>query len=141
MERKIKLRKCKYCQADFDRWFTLNTTCSPRCNSKYLELRDKEKKERKIAKWIIIQEVQKNTKRAFSKEVKEEVMKRDKGCIICGDQNTIEFHHCLYWGEQEFTPDRNDANKLVWLCQSHHKMCHFDWIVNIRWFCKSYLWL
>lgn len=82
-----------------------------------------------------------NTKREFPKEMKSEVMKRDQWCIICGDSSTIEFHHTLYGWEAEYWEDRNNANKIVWLCQKHHHECHCDWLSNIRWFCKSYLWL
>ena len=79
-----------------------------------------------------------NTKRAFSKKMKEEVMERDGGCIICGDTYTIELHHIYYWWEAEYWPNRNDANKIVWLCKQHHHELHFEWWNNWREICKTY---
>jgi hypothetical protein len=82
----------------------------------------------------------KNTKRAFSKEVKEKVLDRDWSCIICG-WLWEHFHHVLYWGDAEYWEDRNNANKLVLLCSYCHHRLHFEWNNDYRLQCKKYLWL
>lgn len=42
--KRIKMKICRHCKKEFDASFTLNTCCSPRCISKYLEAKDKEKR-------------------------------------------------------------------------------------------------
>lgn len=115
--------------------------CSYECYEKQREIKAKEKKARSELKSGIVESIRKNTKRAFPENMKEEVMKRDGGCIICGDSDTMELHHIFYWGEAEYWPDRNDASKIVWLCKQHHHELHFEWGNNWREICKTYqLW-
>lgn len=80
----------------------------------------------------------KNTKRKISRETAEEVMNRDKGCIVDGAL-IQEIHHAYYWNEAEYSEDRNDANKLVWLCRKCHDMIHSRWWNEYREYCKNYL--
>lgn len=50
MPPKSKFKLCRNCGKEFDRSFTLNTCCSPRCATKYLESKDKEKRKVKREK-------------------------------------------------------------------------------------------
>ena len=83
----------------------------------------------------------KNNKAYFSKEVREEILKRDKVCIISG--NPIDnYHHIFYGWQINYWPDRNNANQWVWLSKDIHYEIH-HWIgwkwQNYRAFCINYL--
>lgn len=82
----------------------------------------------------------KNTKRSFPKEMKEEVMNRDRCCILCWDAKTMELHHVFYGSDAEYWENRNNANKLVWLCKECHYDIHSMWNREMRLRCISYLW-
>ena len=96
MERKIKLRKCKHCQKDFDRWFTLNTTCSSRCNSKYLEERDKEKRKvKKLKKSVSVSVLKSKLWKIVSEYIRQKYADSD-GFVKCTTCNTKK-----HWKEQQ----------------------------------------
>jgi len=51
-----------------------------------------------------------------------------------------QIHHVLYWLDAEYSKDRNDANKLVWLCNKCHDILHSRGGNDYREFTKQYLW-
>lgn len=92
----IQKEKTCICGKVFTPRNSIYPSCSFDCYEKMREQKAKEKKARYELKSGIVESVKKNTKRAFPKEMKEEVMKRDGGCIICGDSSTCEFHHIFF---------------------------------------------
>ena len=113
MERKIKLRKCKYCQTDFDRWFTLNTTCSPRCNSKYLEERDKEKRKvKKLKKSVSVSVLWVKTDKLWS-----EVIRSVWACEYCGKKDFLNAHHIFGRNSKSV---RWEKSNWICLCSGCH---------------------
>lgn len=82
----------------------------------------------------------------FSQETKLAILLRDKCCIICNRWNKVsvitDFHHVYYWLQAEYTEDRNDVNKWVWLCaQCHFNIHHWTKVdtQELRYFCINYL--
>ena len=71
-------------------------------------------------------------------ETKYEVQARDGYCIICED--TIEeYHHAYYGWEAIYTPNRNDPDQIVGLCNLCHDKLHSRGWNDYREFCKEYL--
>ncbi len=135
----MNTRKCKTCEKEFNQTVNLKPCCSPKCYGEYTNNRQKERKERAHSKYETLIKFQKNTKREITQATREAVMNRDGGCIICLDQSSVEIHHALYGIDAEFTPDRNDPNKLVWLCVRDHHQLHSHFGNDYRQYCKNYL--
>lgn len=81
----------------------------------------------------------KNTKRKITKEVAQQVIDRDKLCIICLNESIEEIHHCFYWNEAQYDEWRNNADRLVWLGKNCHFALHHQWWNNYREQCIQYL--
>ena len=82
--------------------------------------------------------LKKNTKRCITKKVADQVKARDVDCILC--KMPIEaLHHIRYGRESIYTPNRNDADQLVGLCNSCHHKLHNEGGNDYREFCKDYL--
>jgi hypothetical protein len=81
-----------------------------------------------------------NTKREITKKTADEVIARDKLCIIpkCG-MLINEIHHAFYGIDADYSPDRNKASNLVWLCKWCHDKLHSRGGNDYRKFCKEYL--
>lgn len=125
---------CKNCWKERDHNNPLISRCKE-CQYKYSEAN---KKQTRIS---MVSKNNKNTSARFSKEVKAQILLRDKHCLFCNDWIT-DFHHCWYWWQAEYWPYRNDVNKWVWLCRHHHEMIHHftDWSSQkIRQQCINYV--
>ena len=131
--------KCKYCKCKVEkeklivRW--INYFCSSICYSDFMDDIPK-----KVIKYVSTKN--KNTPAKFTKEVKAQILLRDKHCIFCN--NAIQdYHHVFYWAIQaEHWQDRNNVNKWVWLCRAHHERIHHfsDWTSQeLRNRCIEYL--
>lgn len=81
----------------------------------------------------------KNTKRKISHEVAQEVIERDKCCIICNKNSIAEIHHVFYWRMANYWPNRNDPDQLVGLCNGCHDHIHSRWWQDYREHCIAYL--
>jgi len=81
----------------------------------------------------------KNTKRKISHEVAQEVIERDKCCIICSKNAIVEIHHVFYGRMANYWPNRNDADQLVWLCTDCHDKLHSRWRKDYRDYTIHYL--
>ena len=72
----------------------------------------------------------KNTPARFSKEVKAQILLRDKHCIFCW--NSIQdYHHVYFSNEANRSSSRNNVNQWVWVCRICHDEIHS---------CKSWEW-
>lgn len=120
-EKRIKLRKCKFCLKEFDRGFTLNTTCSPRCNSKYLEQRDKEKRKIKREKKAISVTVLKSKLWKIVSEYIRQKYADSNGFCKCATCDTTK-----HWKEQQaghFVP--SGASSYLRYTESNiHPQCY-----------------
>ena len=87
----------------------------------------------------------KNTIAKFSKEIKAEILIRDKSCIIKDCDNGIQdYHHAYYWAiHANLWPNRNDVDQWVWLCAACHANIHHfsnNWkSQELREYCMNYL--
>lgn len=87
----------------------------------------------------VIDNRKKNTVRKISIEVAEEVIRRDRVCIICHAEPIEEIHHVFYWYEAQHDVWRNNPDRLVWLGRICHHKLHFEWWNNYRQRSKDYL--
>ena len=55
----------------------------------------------------------------MNKVIVNKVLKRDNGCIYCGDSR-VELHHIVYRSHSGIDDERN----LVCLCRFHHTRAH-----------------
>jgi hypothetical protein len=76
-------------------------------------------KTKKITKKQIAKE-KKKVERKLWKYVREQAIKRDKGCVICGDTKRINVHHLL---PKEIKALKYELKNLICLCPKHHKYC------------------
>lgn len=113
--------KCKFCKCKVNkedlivRW--INYFCSNSCYSDFMD---------NIPKKVIksISKKNKNTPAKFSKEVKAQILLRDKHCIFC-DNWITDIHHVYFWTESNRTETRNDVNQWVWVCRVCHNEIHW----------------
>lgn len=81
-----------------------------------------------------------NTKRKITQDIFDICLARDGWCVICGTTTDLDRpHHIFYWNMAEYWPDRNNLEKLVTICRSHHHKLHFEWGNNYRDECIQYL--
>lgn len=56
------------------------------------------------------------------KNLRKEILNRDKHCLVCGECNNLEAHHIIpldiLWDL------RNDKHNIITLCKLHHKQAH-----------------
>ena len=110
---------CKEC------WRPLwhNNPLISRCKQCTWNRSNKDKNQTRIR---LVSDKNKNTPAKFSKEVKEQILARDKVCIICWSPWT-DFHHAYFWANANRWPNRNDLNQGVLLCEADHHEIH-HWI-------------
>lgn len=84
----------------------------------------------------------KNVSAKFSSEIKALILVRDRNCIVCNSPIT-DYHHIYYGWQAEYGVNRNDINKWVGLCRTHHeKIHHFskNWeSQKLRKYCIDYI--
>lgn len=102
--KQIKMKICKFCLKEFDRWFTLNTCCSPRCNAKYLQAKDKEKRKVKREKKLVSVTVLKSKLWKIISEYIRRKYADSEGiasCVTCGESKHWKElqagHFCPSW--------------------------------------------
>lgn len=80
-----------------------------------------------------VSKTNKNTPAKFSQKTKDEILFRDKNCIICTNK-WAEFHHAYYWYNSNRWANRNDSDQWVLLCwKCHHSIHHWtDWTWRIK---------
>ena len=73
------------------------------------------------------------TTASFPKEIKKEIMLRDKFiCVLCDSTNILNVHHIYYWDEAELNisqEERNWITKWILVCNK----CHTDIHSNKKW--------
>ena len=127
-------KKCKVCWQPRDH----DNPLVSRCKKCQYEHSNNNKKQTRIN---LVSKTNKNTPARFSKEVKAQILLRDKHCIFC-DNAIQDYHHVFYWWKAEHWPDRNNVNKWVWLCRTDHERIHHfsDWTSQeLRERCIEYL--
>jgi len=65
----------------------------------------------------------KNTPARFTPKTKEEILARDKVCIISWKPIT-DYHHVFHWANANRWPNRNNTNQGVWLSAEIHRIIH-----------------
>lgn len=56
------------------------------------------------------------------KNLRKEILNRDKHCLVCGECNNLEAHHII---PLDISWDlRNDKHNIITLCKLHHKQAH-----------------
>jgi hypothetical protein len=97
------------------------------------------KKPKKITKKEL-ERLEKKKNNKLWKEVRQECISRDGGCIICGSKIRMSAHHLI---PREIKELKYDPINLVTLCPKHHKfsleisahrnpLVFFAWLVDNR---------
>jgi hypothetical protein len=63
-------------------------------------------------------------KAKFNNTTKQQILERDNNsCVFCWE-SPHSIHHCFYGIQSERTKERNNIDKGVTLCFTHHQECH-----------------
>lgn len=99
--------RCKECQYKFE-------------NNKSKKIYTFKQSEKPINK---TSKTNKNTPAIFTQKTKDEILERDKRCIISW-KPIEEYHHIFYWANANRWSDRNNADQWVWLSANVHRIIH-----------------
>jgi len=70
-----------------------------------------------------ISKTNKNIPAKFIQKTKDEILARDKVCIISW-KPIEEYHHVFYWANANRWENRNNADQWVWLSANIHRIIH-----------------
>ena len=93
------------------------------CREHYYEEQLNNPKQLKFKKIKQVSTKNKNTPAKFSQKTKDEILDRDKVCIITWDPIT-DYHHVYYWANANRSENRNDLDQWVWLSSEPHRIIH-----------------
>lgn len=71
-----------------------------------------------------VSKTNKNTPAKFTREIKDEILERDRVCIISW-KKIEQYHHAFFWAhDANYWPNRNNADQWVWLHSEPHRIIH-----------------